>query len=68
MGYGGIPDAAGKVTLDACIMDEKGRTGSVAYLQHIVHAVSVARLVMEKTPHVMLRGKGALKFALDNVI
>ncbi|WP_163323628.1 N(4)-(beta-N-acetylglucosaminyl)-L-asparaginase [Draconibacterium mangrovi] len=66
VGKGGIPDASGKVTLDACIMDEKGRAGSVTYLQHIVHPVSVARLVMEKTPHVMLSGKGALEFALDN--
>ncbi|WP_347841313.1 N(4)-(beta-N-acetylglucosaminyl)-L-asparaginase [uncultured Draconibacterium sp.] len=66
VGKGGIPDASGKVTLDACIMDEKGRAGSVTYLQDIKHPVSVARLVMEKTPHVMLSGKGALKFALDN--
>ncbi|MFV0265529.1 MAG: N(4)-(beta-N-acetylglucosaminyl)-L-asparaginase [Draconibacterium sp.] len=66
VGKGGIPDAEGKVTLDACIMDEKGRAGSVTYLQHIVHPVSVARQVMDKTPHVMLSGKGALKFALDN--
>lgn len=66
VGKGGIPDASGKVTLDACIMDEKGRAGSVTYLQHITHPISVARLVMEKTPHVMLSGKGALKFALDN--
>ena len=66
VGKGGIPDASGKVTLDACIMDEKGRAGSVTYLQHIVHPVSVARLVMEKTPHVMLSGKGALDFALEN--
>ncbi|MDX1283528.1 MAG: isoaspartyl peptidase/L-asparaginase, partial [Draconibacterium sp.] len=66
VGIGGTPDAGGKVTLDACIIDEKGRAGSVTYLQHIVHPVSVARMVMEKTPHVMLSGKGALKFALDN--
>ncbi|MCD6354245.1 MAG: N(4)-(beta-N-acetylglucosaminyl)-L-asparaginase, partial [Prolixibacteraceae bacterium] len=66
VGLGGIPDAAGKVTLDASIMDEKGRAGSVTYLQHIVHPISVARLVMEKTPHVMLSGKGALKFAREN--
>ena len=66
VGYGGIPDASGKVTLDACIMDEKGRAGSVTYLQHIKHPISVARLVMEKTPHVMLSGKGALKFATEN--
>ena len=66
VGFGGIPDARGKVTLDASIMDEKGRAGSVTYLQHIKHPISVARLVMEKTPHVMLSGKGALKFALEN--
>ena len=44
----------------------KGRAGSVTYLQHIEHPISVARLVMEKTPHVMLSGKGALEFALEN--
>ena len=66
VGYGGIPDAQGKVTLDACIMNEKGDAGSVAFLQQIKHPISVARLVMEKTPHVMLSGKGALEFALEN--
>jgi N4-(beta-N-acetylglucosaminyl)-L-asparaginase len=66
VGYGGLPDAKGKVTLDACIMDEKGRAGSVTFLEHIMHPISVARLVMEKTPHVMLSGKGALEFALLN--
>jgi N4-(beta-N-acetylglucosaminyl)-L-asparaginase len=64
VGYGGLPDRDGYVTLDSCVMDEKGNCGSVAFLQHIVHAVSVARAVMEKTPHVMLVGDGALKFAL----
>lgn len=66
VGYGGLPDRDGKVTLDACIMDEHGNCGSVAFLQHIVHPISVARLVMEKTPHVMLVGEGALQFALAN--
>ena len=66
VGYGGLPDRDGKVTLDACIMDEHGNCGSVAFLQHIVHPISVARLVMEKTPHVMLVGDGALQFALSN--
>jgi len=65
VGYGGYPDREGRVTLDACIMDEKGNAGSVTYLQHIKHPVSVARRVMEKTPHVMLSGDGALQFALD---
>ena len=65
VGYGGRPDRDGKVTLDACIMDEFSNIGSVACLQHIKHPISVARLVMEKTPHVMLVGDGALQFALS---
>lgn len=64
VGYGGLPDRDGHVTLDACIMDEKGNAGSVTFLEHIMHAISVARAVMEKTPHVMLSGEGALAFAL----
>lgn len=63
VGYGGYPDREGNVTLDACIMDENQNCGSVAYLQNIKHPVSVARLVMDKTPHVMLVGEGALQFA-----
>jgi N4-(beta-N-acetylglucosaminyl)-L-asparaginase len=66
VGLGGLPDRDGNVTLDACIMDEKGRAGSVAFLQHIENPIAVARLVMEKTPHVMLVGDGALRFALEN--
>lgn len=66
VGYGGFPDRFGKVTLDACIMDENGRCGSVAFLQDIKHPVSVARKVMELTPHVMLVGQGALDFAQAN--
>ncbi|MFZ6013292.1 MAG: isoaspartyl peptidase/L-asparaginase family protein [Bacteroidota bacterium] len=66
VGLGGLPDRDGHVSLDACIMDEHGNCGSVAFLEHIVHPISVARKVMEKTPHVMLVGEGALKFALEN--
>lgn len=66
VGLGGLPDRDGIVTLDACIMDEDGNCGSVAGLEHIEHAISVARMVMEKTPHVMLVGDGALQFALEN--
>ena len=66
VGYGGAPDRDGHVTLDACIMDEFANCGSVAGLEHIVHPISVARKVMEKTPHVMLIGDGALQFALAN--
>ena len=64
VGYGGRPDRDGKVTLDACIMDEKGDCGSVCFLQGIKHPISVARKIMEETPHVILAGEGALKFAL----
>lgn len=66
VGYGGLPDRDGKVTLDACIMDEKGNCGAVMFLEQIMHPIKVARLVMEKTPHVQLVGEGALQFALQN--
>jgi len=66
VGFGGRPDRDGNVTLDACIMNEQGDAGSVCFLQHIENPISVARKVMEKTPHVMLAGEGALQFALDN--
>lgn len=66
VGYGGRPDRDGHVTLDACIMDDKGNAGSVTFLENIKHPISVARAVMEKTPHVMLSGEGALAFALAN--
>ena len=65
VGYGGRPDRDGSVTLDACIMDEFSNIGSVACLEYIKHPISVARLVMEKSPHVMLVGAGALQFALE---
>lgn len=66
VGLGGLPDRDGKVTLDASIMDETGNCGSVCFLEHIVHPISVARLVMDNTPHIMLAGEGALQFALEN--
>lgn len=65
VGYGGRPDRDGHVTLDASIMDHKFNVGSVACLEHIENPISVARAVMEKTPHVMLVGEGALEFALS---
>ncbi|UGU17381.1 N(4)-(beta-N-acetylglucosaminyl)-L-asparaginase [Sinomicrobium kalidii] len=65
VGYGGWPDREGKVTLDACIMDHNSNCGSVAFLQDIKHPISVARKVMEKTPHIMLVGEGAKQFALE---
>ncbi len=65
VGFGGRPDNSGEVTLDACIMDEKGNAGSVTCLKEVVNAVSVARKVMEETPHVILTGQGAHNFAMD---
>lgn len=65
IGLGGYPDRDGHVTCDACVMDEFGNAGGVADLEYIVHAVSVARLVMEKTPHVLIVADGALQFALS---
>ena len=65
VGLGGTPDSDGNVTLDACIMNPEGDCGAVSYLQNIKHPISVARKVMEQTPHVMLSGKGALDFAIS---
>jgi len=64
VGIGGLPDRDGNVTLDACIMNKEGNYGAVVYLQNIKHAISVARKVMEDTPHVILAGKGAEQFAI----
>ncbi|WP_027125936.1 isoaspartyl peptidase/L-asparaginase family protein [Gelidibacter mesophilus] len=65
VGYGGFPDREGKVTLDACIMDHNSDCGSVSFLQGIKHPISVAKKVLQNTPHVMLAGAGALQFALS---
>ncbi len=65
VGIGGSPDRDGFVTLDACIMNHKNQCGSVAYIQNIENPISVARKVMEETPHVMLAGDGAYQFAIE---
>lgn len=65
VGLGGLPDRDGHVTLDACVMTWAGDIGAVCALEDVVHAVSVARAVMEKTPHTMLVGAGARAFAVD---
>jgi len=65
VGLGGLPDRTGRVTLDACIMDKNNDCGSVSFLQNIKNPISVARMVMEKTPHIMLSGKGAYDFAIE---
>ena len=65
VGYSGYPDRDGHVTLDAVIMDDAGGVGAVAALEDTVHAISVARRVMEKTPHTFIVGAGATRFARD---
>ena len=65
VGIGGLPDRDGNVTLDACIMNPQGDYGAVVYLQNIKHPISVARKVMEETPHVIMAGTGAEKFAVS---
>lgn len=65
VGNGGRPDRNGNVTLDACIMDKDGNCGAVLCIQNIEHPISVARKVMEETPHVMLAGTGAEQFAYE---
>jgi N4-(beta-N-acetylglucosaminyl)-L-asparaginase len=65
VGRAGYPDRDGHVTLDASIMNGNGDCGAVAALEHIAHPISVARRVMERTPHVLLAGDGALQFALE---
>ena len=66
VGYGGYPDMEGHLTLDASIMDWNGNAGAVAFIEGIKNPISVARLVMEKTNHVLLVGEGAKRFALAN--
>ncbi len=66
VGIGGMPDREGHVTLDACIMDWESNCGSVGYLEGIAHPISVAKHIMQNTPHVMLVGSGAKKYALKH--
>ncbi|MFM7310395.1 MAG: N(4)-(beta-N-acetylglucosaminyl)-L-asparaginase [Flavobacteriales bacterium] len=65
VGLGGLPDRDGHTTLDACVMDSNGMAGSVMFLENIRHPASVARMVMDKTPHVQLVGEGAYRFAIE---
>lgn len=64
VGWGGAPDRDGNVSLDACVMDDKGNCGAVLAVRDVVHVAALARDVMEKTPHVIIAGEGARKFAL----
>ena len=63
VGFGGIPDRGGRVSLDGCVMLSPSQCGSVCFVRRFNHPVSIARRVMEKTPHVMLAGEGAERFA-----
>ncbi|MCP3906103.1 MAG: glycosylasparaginase [Planctomycetes bacterium] len=63
VGFGGLPDRDGAVTLDGCVMLDPCRCGSVCAVERHPYPVSLARLVMERTPHVMLAGPGADRFA-----
>ena len=65
VGIGGLPDRDGHVTLDACIMDHTQNAGSVCFVQDVAHPITLARKVMEKTPHVMLAGAGAEQYARE---
>lgn len=64
VGLQGLPDREGITTLDASIMTGDGSCGTVAFVRQIKHPISLARAVMEKTPHVMLVGEGARQFAI----
>ncbi len=63
VGVGGLPDASGEVSLDACVMTAPNRCGSVAALRGHLGAAKLAKAVMERTIHVMLAGEGAAAFA-----
>ncbi len=63
VGRGGYPDRSGQVSLDASIMLSPSQCGSVCYVRRFTHAITIARWVMERTPHVMLAGEGADGFA-----
>ena len=65
VGKGGAPDREGTVSLDACVMDSNGNCGAVLAVENITHVAALAKDVMEKTPHVILAGDGARKFAVE---
>lgn len=65
VGIYGFPDREGIVTLDASIMKGNGECGSVCFVRQVKHPITLARKVMEHTPHVMLAGEGARQFAIS---
>jgi N4-(beta-N-acetylglucosaminyl)-L-asparaginase len=67
VGYGGLPNEECEVELDASVMHGPSRrAGAVASLRHIKNPSSVAKLVLERTDHILLVGEGALRFALKH--
>ena len=66
VGLGSRPDRDGFVTLDASIMSDDGRAGCVAFVCGVAHPISLARMVLERTPHVLLVGSGAEQFARES--
>src|SRR5207302_10605604 len=67
VGYAGLANAIGTVQLDACVMDGQSLAcGAVAGLENLRHPAALARLVMEKTPHILLVGEGAKIFGIEN--
>src|SRR5437868_1737126 len=65
VGYGGIGDASGMVTLDAAVMDgARLDCGAVAGVENVRHVTALARRVMECSPHLLLVGRGAQQFAV----
>ena len=65
VGKGGAPDREGTVSLDACVMDSNGNCGAVLAVENVTHVAALAKDVMEQTPHVILAGEGARKFAIE---
>lgn len=63
VGFGGLPDVIGRMSLDACVMMSPEKCGSVCAVSRHLHVTDLARLVMERTSHVMLVGEGADSFA-----